>query len=76
MSKPAPKTPRSAVRTLLHRELLNGPRDTDQLVDTLGAARSTVALYIRQLGAIRIGDVKRTGNGRRTAVWILPESRQ
>lgn len=61
---------------MLHTELLKGPRSTDQLVATLGAHRSTVTLYLRQLGAIRIGDVKRTGNGRRSGVWIVPESRQ
>jgi hypothetical protein len=64
---------RSPVRTLVLRELAKGPRTTEQLAETSGASIRHINLYIKEAGAVRVGDVPRKGQGPRAAVWALPQ---
>lgn len=66
----------SAVRTLILRELAKGPRTTEQLAEAIGASHRHINIYLKEQGAVRVGDVPRTGQGPRAAVWAMPESRQ
>ena len=66
----------SAVRTLVLRELAKGPRTTKQLASVVGASIRHINIYLKEQGAVRVGDVPRTGRGGGAAVWALPEGVQ
>jgi len=67
---------RSPVRALMLRELAKGPRTTAQLAIAVGASVRHINLYIKEAGAVRVGDVPRTGRGGGAAIWALPEGVQ
>jgi hypothetical protein len=64
---------RSPVRTLMLRELAKGPRTTKQLACVVGASIRHINIYLKEQGAVRVGDVPRTGRGGGAAVWALPQ---
>jgi hypothetical protein len=64
---------RSPVRTLMLRELAKGPRTTEQLASVVGASIRHINIYLKEQGAVRVGDVPRKGQGPRAAVWALPQ---
>jgi reactive intermediate/imine deaminase len=48
---------RSPVRTLMLRELAKGPRTTKQLACVVGASIRHINIYLKEQGAVRVGDV-------------------